>query len=164
MPPAIKRFSITTRGADKAARALDAVGGRGADARPAWPFLMTMFRLDEERRWNTEGFGQWDELAPATIARKARKRQDTAVMRATGALERSLTVTRGRGAVRRGSKLQMRFGSSVFYGRFHQGGKGEPQGVKRRVILAVSDQLERAIVESLKLWVSQGDMPRRRRM
>jgi hypothetical protein len=152
-----KVFGIATTGDARAAQVLDSVGGRGADARPAWPGILKMMQGDTAERFDTKGRGLWRPLAPATIAAKARKNQDPRIMRATGALHRSLTLDRGRGALRRKSKYQMRYGSTVFYAQFHQEGHGVP----KRILVEADAALQRRIVDALERYVVQGELPDR---
>lgn len=73
-------------------------------------------------------------------------------MRASGALYRALTAQQARGGVRRRAKTQLRFGTSIFYARFHEKGEGLP----KRPLLTVSQQLERRIARTLERFVAHG--------
>jgi phage gpG-like protein len=154
-----KVFGFTTTGTQKSAAVLNSIGGRGADARPAWPSIFKLMQADTAERFNRDGEGDWQRLAEATIDAKARKHQDPRIMRASGALYKSLTGDRARGALRRKSRYQMRYGTTVFYARFHQMGKGVP----KRELITVDAALTRRIVDALESYASKGELPERLR-
>jgi len=158
----VKRFGIVTTGQGKAAHALESIGGRGADARPAWPYVFALFQEDAEDRFDHDGKGLWPALKPETVETKRRKGQDPRIMRVTGALERTLIRDRVRGGVRRKAKLQLRYGTTVFYAQFHQKGTGR---MPKRELVVVTRPLEKRITETLERYVSKGDLSitRRRR-
>jgi hypothetical protein len=151
-----KVFGITTTGQNKAANVLNSIGGRGADARPAWPAIFTLFTGYEKERFDALGPG-WPPLAEATKESKARKGHDPRLMRATGALEKSLVADRARGGIRKKSRYQLTFGSKVFYARFHQTGRGTP----KRVLVEVTPELSRDVTHALERFVVKGDLPDR---
>lgn len=154
-----KVFGITTTGVNRNADVLDSIAGRGADARPAWPTIFKLMQADTEDRFDHDGKGLWKPLAEITKETKARKNQDPRIMRATGALERSLIADRTRGAIRKKSRYQLVYGSKVFYARFHQSGAGVP---KRELVL-VTPTLSRAITRTLEQYVVKGTLPDRLR-
>jgi phage gpG-like protein len=154
--PQPKRFGIKTTGDRKAAQALESIGGRGADARPAWPMVTALMRADTSERFDKQGEGAWPPLAASTVEKKKRLGQNPKIMRVTDALYRSLTVKRGRGALRRGTKTQMRYGTTVYYSRFHQEGQG---GVPKRPLVMVDADLEKRIVRALEQYVAKGELP-----
>ena len=154
-----KVFGLTTTGTQEAAAALNSIAGRGADARPAWPSIFKLMQGDTEHRFDSQGLGRWPALAAVTQETKARKHQDPRVMRVTGALQKSLTADRARGALRRKSRYQLRYGTSVFYARFHQ--KGVRGKLPERVLIDVDATLTKRIVDSLEVWVSKGTLPSR---
>jgi phage gpG-like protein len=154
-----KVFGLTTTGTQNSAAVLNSIGGRGADARPAWPAIFKLMQADTGQRFDRGGEGDWQKLAEATIDAKARKHQDPRIMRASGALYKSLTGDRGRGALRRKSRYQLTYGTSVFYARFHQLGKGVP----KRELITVDAALARRIVDALERYVSKGELPERLR-
>jgi phage gpG-like protein len=153
-PRSNKRFGIQTTGVDRTARALKSIGGRGADARPAWPHVFDVLRAESEDHFNTRGHGEWEPLAKATHVRDKYGKRDPRMMRASGALFKSLHEERAKGSVRRKSKLQMRFGTTVFYATFHQEGRGVP---KRRV-LEVHERVENRITDLLEEYVAKGEL------
>lgn len=68
-------------------------------------------------------------------------------MVATGALLKSLTVERGRGARRSATKRQMKFGTSVYYGKFHEKGESVPQ---RRILVPLDTRTRRRMVTDVR--------------
>lgn len=154
---ATRRFEVHTTGAVEGARRLQAIGGRGADARPAWPLVFEQLSHDVEERFRTRGGEtKWQPLAPSTVASKARKNEDPRIMRASNALYTSLTIPRGKKSLRRKAKTQARHGTTLFYARFHQYGAGVP----KRPVLDVSERLEKSIAETLELFVAKGQLKR----
>jgi hypothetical protein len=83
----------------------------------------------------------WLPLDRDTIRQKARSNSDLRVLRASGALERALTVWGAPGQTLEYDNDELRFGidqqGQVFYGRFHQHGEGVPQ----RTILTVTQDI-----------------------
>lgn len=154
-----KVFGLTTTGTQNSAAVLNSIGGRGADARPAWPSIFKLMQADTSERFAHGGEGDWQRLAKETVESKARKRQDPRIMRASGALFKSLTADKGRGALRRKSRYQLTYGTSVFYARFHQTGKGVP----KRELITVDAALARQIVDALERYVAKGELPERLR-
>lgn len=105
---------------------------RAKDARPAMRKVRSIMEEGQRRNFETSGgyLGEsWATLSPGTLARKARKGQDAKVLRATGALEASLTG--GRGKRTGATKTMARVGTSVWYAVFAQ--SGTKTGPKRRV-------------------------------
>lgn len=151
-----KVFGITTAGQVKSAHVLKSIGGRGADARPAWPAIFSLFTAYGEKRFTELGPG-WPPLAEATKETKARKNQDPRLMRVTGALQKSLVADRARGGIRKKSRYQLTYGSKVFYARFHQAGKGVP----KRVLVEVTPPLASDLTRALERYVVKGDLPDR---
>jgi morphogenesis family protein len=145
------KLEVKPRGVRKTYEALESLGERGNDARPAWPFVMSDLQRSTKRRFDTEGASAgWPRVAASTLARDARGRRDPRLMRASGALEKALTADRARGGIRRRLKTQMRFGTSIFYAHFHQVGQGVPRRVlldmDQRQVAAAADTLERHVV------------------
>lgn len=122
------RLSVEASGAERAARRLRILGGRADDARPAMREARDELAAGNLSRMSS-GRGL-KRLAPATRQRKSRLGQSSRPLHATGALEDSLRPG-GRGNVSELDASGLKYGTSVFYARFHQQGKGVP---RRRVI------------------------------
>lgn len=145
------KLEVKPRGVRKTYEALNGIGERGNDARPAWPFVMRELQRSEKRKFDTQGANDhWPAVAKSTLERDARGKRDPKLMRVTGALEKTLTADRAKGAIRRRAKTQMRYGTSLFYAHFHQVGQGVPRRVLLRMepnqVQAAADTLERHVV------------------
>jgi hypothetical protein len=90
--------------------------------------------------FESHGRGTWPPLANATREIKAKRGQSQQPLVATGALRRSLEVKRGRGATRSATKTRMRFGTTVWYARFHY---FVSHSVPQRIPLIILDQRAR---------------------
>src|SRR6478609_8046329 len=129
-------------GDEKVIRDLTNAAGRAKDARPAMRKVREIMEGANRKQFTTSGgyLGEsWAPLAPGTLARKARKGQDSGVLRATGALEASLTGGKGRrgGATR----ATARAGTSVWYAIFAAAGtKGAGHGASapRRPVVGLT--------------------------
>jgi phage gpG-like protein len=153
-----RQFGIQTTGVERNAKRLAAIGGRGADARPAWPLVFQQMRADSEERFKSEGEGTWPKLADITKETKARKGLDPRIMHASNALYRSLTAERGRNTIRRKAKTQLRFGTKLFYADFHQRGRGVP----KRPVLQLSERTQEEITRTLSDYVAVGQLRKKR--
>ena len=139
-------------GATQVAADLGHFAERARDARPAMRKVRSIMESGYKRNFETGGAylgDSWAALAPGTLARKARKDQDNRVLRATGALEASLSGGRGRrgGATR----TQARAGTSVWYAIFAQAGtKTAPRrrlvGMTKRDVLKSVRTIEKYIL------------------
>lgn len=133
------RFELELSGARGAEHRLEGVGRRAADISAAGGRILGELRAGERRQFAT-GTG-WPRLAASTLARKRRQGLDPRTLRATGLLEQVLTrpAQQAHGQVAAADADEIRFGirggrTDVFYGRFHQRGKGVPE--RRVVVLA----------------------------
>jgi len=115
---------IEEKGAEQASQLLVGLARRGEDPRPAFKTILDELRMAEDVWFRSHGKGDWPALAPETLARKRELGQPSDILVATGALGRSLTVRRGAKSVRSATKTRMRFGSQVWYGKFHKLGSG----------------------------------------
>lgn len=128
------RLDVTEIGADKIRGDLSRLAERGRDPRPALAEILGIIRGANKRQFQT-GKG-WRRLDADTLRNKKRKGQTRGVLRATGALERALTEPNAPGSFTRVRYNTLVFGlsgrGSVFYGAFHDKGKGVP---RRRLTL-----------------------------
>lgn len=138
---------ISVRGADTASRHLTALAKRGEDARPAFRSIQRQLRKAEAEWFRRGGRGTWPELDEDTRRIKRREGLAPEPLVATGALLRSLTVERGRGARRSAGKTKMTFGTSVYYGRFHERGEAVP---KRRILVPLDTRTRRRMVSDVR--------------
>lgn len=117
------KFQFDVIGEDAAAADLLDVGGRGGDPRPAMRQIRDMLAETVEEQFRSQGSHlgtPWPANKPGTLANKARRGQGTRVLRATGALEASLTGGKGRRTL--ATRTTARAGTSVWYGIFAQAG------------------------------------------
>lgn len=129
---------------------------RAGDARPAMRKVREIMESAHRRNFQTSGSylgDSWASLAPGTLARKARKGQDAGILRATGALEASLSGGRGKrgGATR----TTARAGTSVWYAVFAEAGtKTAP---RRRVTGMPSRDITKS-VRTVEKFVMTGQL------
>jgi len=141
-------LDIRTKGDGQAAKLIYMLGKRGEDPRPAFRQIIEDLRIAEDRWYETDGSGSWPGLAEATIEKKKRLGQPLTPLVASGDLRRSLEVKRGRGATRSATKTRMRFGTKIWYARFHRlGSKPVP---KRDPLLPVDARSRRRMVQDVR--------------
>lgn len=113
-----------------------------SDLRPIFEKLGETFFPLVQKRFDQGGPG-WPSLSPLTEARKARLYGGASrILVATKELYNSFTIG-APGSIERIKAQEAEFGSSVFYGYFHQEGKGVPQ----RKIIDVSAAEEAELAE-----------------
>jgi phage gpG-like protein len=130
------------------------------DMRPAFTNIHTDFLHTERAQFSSEGAagatGRWAPLADSTVAYKAARGLDPAILVATGALEASLTQSGSEHHIYRVTPDTMFIGSSVDYGKFHQSRAPRtrlprrppvslPENTKRVWVKMLQDHLVRAL-------------------
>lgn len=146
-------IDVQERGVDRAKRNLEEMGLRAKDVRGVSFKVRTVFRKAEERRFNSQGDGSWPPLAQATREAKARNGQDPRMLRATGALFRSLTSPRAAGQIDERRPDEFRFGTKLPYAQFHDTGRGVP---KRKLIdLTVKERRE--IDDAISAFIARNE-------
>lgn len=143
-PPTIV---VRQQGAAKAAADLARVGQHAADIRPARREIALIFQREERYRFALSG-PRWKKLSPRTVELKAKRGSDPQILRATGALERSLVTDTGETP----SPTKITFGSDVFYGRFHQYGT---KRMPKRALIAISKPARAEIVDVLERYIAE---------
>lgn len=127
---------------------------RAKDARPALRQVRDVMESGIKHQFASQGsyFGTpWAPLKPTTLAKKAQKGEDLRTLRATGALEASLSGGKGK---RRGvTRTSARTGTSIFYGRFAQSGT-KRQPARKIVGMSKADKLR--AMEMLETYVIHG--------
>lgn len=146
-------FGIEEHGADVAARHLQGLAKQGEDPRPAFQQIIDELRAGEAGWFATHGEGGWPRLAESTLERKERQGLPRDPLVASRDLLRSLTVKRGRGAIRSATKTRMRFGSKLYYALFHDRGTGVPQ---RRPVLPVDVRTRKRMVKDVRDHMMKG--------
>lgn len=147
------RVTFDVKGLRPATARLEGVADRIEDPRPVFEAIARDLTVDERRRFDTQGFGQWPKLDPATIRRKLRKHQDPRILHATGTLERALTSLGAPGQRLEISRTQLRFGlepvGAAYYGRFHQTGRGVP----KRLVISVTPRQRIEISDHFRTFI-----------
>lgn len=115
------RLDITAHGVGDVARAIENIGQRAVNARPAMLAITELLENGEQALWKRSGGKKWPPRADGTKA---------GVL--SGDLERSLTEGGADGAVREIHADHLVFGTSIWYARFMQGTKHQP---KRPIIV-----------------------------
>ena len=107
-----------------------------SDLRPVFEKLRDKFFPLVQKKFDVSGPG-WAPLSPLTEAKKAKQYGGPSqILVATKALYNSFAVGAA-GSVERIRPLEAEFGSSVFYGAFHQEGRGVPE---RKIIDVTAEQ------------------------
>jgi hypothetical protein len=143
----MQTFSIQARGVDPTADRLEGMGERATQLREIFDDLIDVLIENEKTLWARNGGGgkkRWSPNTKSTVATKVAKGLDHRPMRATGALERSLTQKGAKGQINRGGGKTLEFGTSIWYAHFSQ----NPKNPKRkRVILSLLPKTRKGIRE-----------------
>jgi phage gpG-like protein len=148
---ALAMYEVEANGVKKTHAALINVGKRANDVRPAFADVRAVVRESNEARFGSRGDGSWPPLKDSTKAAKARHGQDPRVLRASGALFKSLTANRAKGQVNRKKPDLFRIGTSLYYARFHDLGEG---GVPVRKLMDLTDSDMRKINGKLEDFIA----------
>ncbi len=96
----------------------------------------------------------WPELAEATRENKAALGQPSAALIATDALRESLTARSGHKGKRTATRQSMRFGTRVWYARFHAGGTKGTRGIpKRDPLIPIDVRTRRRMVDEVRRYL-----------
>lgn len=127
------------------------LGNLFTNLRPVFEKLRDKFFPQVQGKFEQGGPG-WQKLSPLTEAKKARLYSGASqILMATKELYNSFTVG-GAGSVERIRAQEAEFGTSVFYGFFHQEGRGVPQ----RKIIDVTAQEEIEYAEEAEEIMAEG--------
>lgn len=140
-------FVMEEKGGEVAERHLTGLAKRGEDPRPAFRQITDELRLGEAEWFDSAGAGTWPRLSDRTLESKQRQGLPREPLVATGALRRSLTVKRGQGGIRSVTKRQMRFGSRIYYAKFHERGTGVPA---RPILVPLTPKTRRRMVDDIR--------------
>lgn len=151
----------TVDGVERLNRAFNRTEGFVADMRNFAPAIAQEFYRAEREQFQTEGSagasGKWSPLSTPYARFKAERFPGETILRATGALEASLTDPDAFDAIFRADEREIVLGTKVPYARAHQRGAGRlpsrppislSETQKRRMQKAVQRQL---IAEMRKL-------------
>jgi hypothetical protein len=141
-------LDIQAQGVDVASKTLTQMAKRGEDPRPAFRTISDELRAAEVAWYASDGDHSWPSLLPETIEAKLRRGEPTAPMIATRALVYSLTMKRWPGAIRSSTRRQMKFGTKVYYARFHE--RGNFPNPVRKVLLPVDARTRRRMVNEVR--------------
>lgn len=129
------------------------------EPRGALEAVADLLRHDVELQFDSEGghaSGGWPPLSQRRVEEKARLGLDPRILRATGALFESLTRKYDSRHIERLSGSSLTFGSSVFYGIYHQ--SSSPRTViPFRPPIALTDQDKREMVKAMQRALVKGE-------
>lgn len=114
------KLDVEIRGEKDAGRKLDALGERATDASDAFHKILDKLIEGEKSLFRRSGGKKWAPLARSTTYTKKSRGQDPRMMRASGALERSLTQIGAPHQIKDINGESLTFGTSLFYAHFHQ--------------------------------------------
>ena len=145
-------------GVDVISRRLEAMAERFADVRPAWPAVVATFRAITRQTFASEGatsdFGEWEPLAPRTIAQREKLGYPGAhpILRRSGALEDSLTSQTGDSIIVQQAQY-LGIGTAVPYVVYHQSVAPRTKLPRRPVVALTADQRHEVLMP-LRQWLT----------
>lgn len=143
---------LDTKGVPEATKAIADLGKRARNATRDTSYrVRTIYRRAEQRRFDEQGPG-WTSLAESTRERKSREGLDPRALRASGKLYRSLTSVAADGQLDERTEDEMRFGTTVWYARFHDKGEGVPE--RKLIELTISERAE--INRAVQSYIARG--------
>lgn len=151
------RLELDVFGDVQVSREILRYGEHANDARPAFRQMTQMLEQAERRQFDTQGgfaSGGWAPLKPETVRAKVRKHQDPRILRATGALEASLTHG-GSGARRHVGSQELIYGTDIEYARFHQHGT---RRMPQRRPLETTKNMRVQLMKVLQRWIVRGEV------
>ena len=140
---------VKVEGLGQTLKALHERGERAADIRPVKNKARSVF-LKSEKRLYEEGL--WIPNEQSTLERKSRQGYDLRTERQTGAMEKSLTSRRAKGAVNRAKKQEFKFGTSLWYAKFQTGTATQLP----RTMIHLSKREVKQIDDIIAGWVNRG--------
>jgi phage gpG-like protein len=158
----VSRLSLELKGDEAVIRTLTKAAERAKDARPAMRKVRELMEGANRKQFETSGAylgDSWAPLAPGTLARKARKGQESQTLRATGALEASLSGGKGRrgGATR----TTARAGTSIWYAIFAMSGTkkaGHGASAPARPIVGFAKRDRTKAIRVVEKWLTTGEV------
>ena len=158
----MSRMALELEGDEKVLHDLTKAAERAKDARPAMRKVREILEGANRNQFQTSGAylgDSWAPLAPGTLARKARKGQDSRVLRATGALEASLSGGKGRrgGATR----TTARAGTSIWYAVFAMSGTkdaGHGASAPARPVVGLAKRDRTRAIRVVEKWLTTGEI------
>ena len=127
---------------------------RSEDMRPAFRKIHESFIGVEKYQFSSEGglSGKWAPLAPSTVDYKAKHGLDPRILQATHRLRDSLTTFEGEGHIYEATHDEMKVGSDVPYGIYHQ--SREPRTkLPRRPPVIIRENIRRRWIKYLQEYL-----------
>lgn len=146
------RLTIDSHGEQLVARELFGIAGRAVDLRPAMVEIRDRIWDDTKRQFDSEGAfgsGEWDPLAPSTVAGKAAAGLDPRILHAKGDMERALTGQSG-ASIGVASRDGLAIGSTLPYPALHQSGTSR---MPQRRPMQLPDRTRRDIPKIVQRYV-----------
>jgi len=144
------RFTFEVEGVKQFDRAFDRLGFHVKDLRPVWPYVEREMEQIMQEQFKSEGSkgrgGKWKQLSAGYAKQKAKRWGTQPILRASGALEGSLTGKTG-DSVRIATKEEYGFGTRLFYAAFHQTGTSK---MPQREVFAFSDEQQRRLMKEMQ--------------
>jgi phage gpG-like protein len=143
-------IEIEVFGEDIIRRRLLRMGERGADATQGFKAIASILRRSTELNFASEGASSgepWAPLAESTLKAKKRKGQDEKILQATHALKNSLLGWLNSRHIQVITPTEMRWGSRVSYGRYHQKGTDR---IPRRPPVRLRETDKRSAVKAMQ--------------
>lgn len=140
------KVDLVVRGDEQTARLLERLTRRLDDGRPQLLGVVDQLLAAERARFAGRG-ARWRRLAPSTQAKDRQAGRDPRPLVLTGELMRSLTV---RGHPQQRIEVRrdvLRFGTRVYYARFHHKGRG---GLPRRTVVGLTRDQKSSVVSELR--------------
>lgn len=144
-------IDVVVTGDEQANALLTRLAGRLDDGRPQLLGLVDTLLAAERERFAT---ANWKRLGPRSLQRHHGEGAGSRPLVLTGRLMRSLTVRGARDQIIEIRPSSLRFGTSLYYARFHQRGQGvptrKPVGVTPPVRQSLVSALRRLLVEDIR--------------
>jgi phage gpG-like protein len=138
-------IKVVVTGDRRRADRLEGLARRLGDQRPQLRSLVGQLAAAEAARFAGMGVN-WQPPAKSTLARDRRGGRNPKLLVNSGRLMTSLTTIGDPDMVLQARAHSLRFGTSVFYARFHQRG----QGVPRRRVVGVTRTQRQSLVNQLQ--------------
>jgi len=157
----VTRMALELEGDEKVIHDLTKAAERAKDARPAMRKVREIMEAANRKVFETSGayLGEpWAQLAPGTLARKARKHQDSRILRATEVL--ALSMSGGKGRRGGATRTTARAGTSVWYAVFTRGTKNAGHGASSpaRPIVGFTKSDRRKSIRVVEKWLQTGEV------
>lgn len=146
-------LEIRTVGDDKAAKTIADTGKRANNVKPGASKIRTAYRDAEYEIFSRNGGAvAWEALKQSTREAKRRRGQDHGVLRASGALYKSLVASRAGYQVDDRQPHELRFGTTLPYAGYHEEGRGQA----RRPTQAFTASQHRKINDAIADYIAHG--------